>query len=83
MLDASVTVQRPSTRSLPKVEGLLALETSRILTKDELAEGDFIQVFFTPQEKFFVTKVENSDLQIDVIKNSLIYLKGELLIEEA
>jgi len=69
-------------RSFQKVDGLVALETSKVMMDGEIAAGDRVELFRLPDGRTMLSKaaVDSSELKIERISGSYIYFDPEINI---
>jgi hypothetical protein len=70
-----------ATHGMQKVEGILALEQSRIILEEEVEVGDTITWFELPDGKLLISK-DPDGVPIEKISPSYIQLEAEVTLEE-
>lgn len=64
-----------------KVEGILALEKSRIIIEEELSVGDTINWFQLPDGKLLISK-DPDGVRIEKISLAYYHLEADVILEE-
>lgn len=60
-----------------KIEGMLALERRKILLESEVASGDLVEIFYTPDGNFILSKSNRGRFQIKKITGAYISFETE------
>lgn len=76
--------QATTTLSFQKLEGLIALERSKVKTEDSICTGDFISLFHCPDGSFILTKQDSpiNAVKIGRITPAYIYLDEQVNVIE-
>lgn len=74
-------VSDADTHGMQKVEGILALEKSRIVLEEDLSVGDTVTWFQLPDGKLLISK-DPSGVRIEKISPSYYHLEAEVVLEE-
>ncbi len=64
-----------------KVEGILALERSRVVVEEELSVGDTINWFQLPDGKLLISK-DPEGIRIEKISSAYYHLEADVTLEE-
>ena len=64
-----------------KVEGILALEKSRVIVEEELSVGDSVNWFKLPDGKLLISK-DPDGVCIEKISAAYYHLEADVLLEE-
>ena len=64
-----------------KVEGILALEKSRVVVEEELSVGDTVNWFQLPDGKLLISKDPNG-VRIEKISPAYYHLEADVTLEE-
>jgi len=70
-----------STHGMLKVEGILALEKSRIIVEEELSIGDTVNWFQLPDGKLLISK-DPDGVRIEKISSAYYHLEADVTLEE-
>jgi hypothetical protein len=71
------------TYSFQKVEGILALPSTKVELEEELAAGDTVFLFYLPSGKILLSKSYHLEaLKISKITSAFIYFDGEQVTME-
>lgn len=62
-----------------KIEGMLALERRKVLLESNLSSGDLVEIFYTPNGDFIISKSDEGEFQINKITSAYISFEKELL----
>ncbi len=71
----------PATHGMQKVEGVLALERSRIVLEEDVSVGDSVTWFKLPDGKLFVSK-DPEGILVEKISPSYLHLDAGAIVEE-
>lgn len=69
------------THGMLKVEGILALEKSRVVLEEELSVGDTINWFQFPDGKLLISK-DPDGVRIEKISSAYYHLEADATLEE-
>ena len=64
-----------------KVEGILALEKSRVVVEEELSVGDTVNWFQLPDGKLLISK-DLEGVRIEKISSAYYHLEADVTLEE-
>jgi len=70
-----------ATHGMLKVEGILALEKSRIVIEEELSVGDTVNWFQLPDGKLLISK-DPDGVRIEKISSAYYHLEADVTLEE-
>ena len=70
-----------STHGMLKVEGILALEKSRIVLEEEISVGDTVNWFQLPDGRLLISK-DPEGVRIDKISSAYYHLEADATLEE-
>ena len=70
-----------ATHGMLKVEGILALERSRIIVEEELSVGDTVNWFQLPDGKLLISK-DPDGVRIEKISSAYYHLEADVTLEE-
>jgi len=69
-------------RSFQKVDGLVALEASKVILDSEIVAGDRVEIFRLPDGRTLLSKAadDSAELKIERISKAYIYFDPEIKI---
>lgn len=70
-----------ATHGMQRMEGILALERSKVIFEEEVSAGDSINWFELPDGKLLISK-DPKGVRVDKISSAYIHLDAEVVLEE-